>query len=69
MGNVEYTSGRVNVVRCRDCKHYEVKDCWADFDGVPILVASDVPTCHKWSGGCVTNSNGYCYLGERREGK
>ena len=56
----------VHVVRCRDCKYFEVKDCWADFGKVPILV-SDVPTCHKWGDGeCKTSPDGYCFLGERR---
>lgn len=61
-----YTSDVVNVVRCKDCKYYEVKDYF--FEDTPILAASDVPTCHKWSEGCVTNPNGYCHLGERRDG-
>lgn len=55
------------LVRCRDCKYFEVKDLWADFGKVPILV-SDVPTCHKWGEGeCKTSPDGYCFLGERRE--
>jgi len=57
----------VPVVRCRDCKHYEVQDHWGNFGGVPVLAASDVPTCHKWSDGCVTEPNGYCFMGERRD--
>ena len=66
MTNAEYTSDRVNVIRCRDCKYFEVKDHWADFGKVPILV-SDVPTCHKWGDGeCKTSPDGYCFLGERR---
>jgi len=61
-----YVSDMVNVVRCRDCKYYEVKDIWADFGRVPILV-SDVQTCHKWGdGACKTSPDGYCFLGERR---
>ena len=56
----------VPVVRCKDCKHYEVKDHWGNFGGVPILAASDVPTCHKWSDGCMTKPDGYCFMGERR---
>ena len=62
-----YVSDRVEVIRCRDCKHYEVKDHWADFGKMPILV-SDVPTCHKWGDGeCKTSPDGYCFLGERRD--
>lgn len=47
---IVYTSDTVNVVRCKDCKHYEVKDHWLDFGKVPVLV-SDVPTCHRWGDG------------------
>lgn len=61
------TIDAVEVVRCRDCKHYEVKDHWVNFGGVPILAASDVPTCHKWSDGCMTKPDGYCFMGERRD--
>lgn len=54
------------VVRCRDCKHYEIKDHWAYFKNVPVLAASDVPTCHRWGDGeCKTSPDGYCFLGER----
>jgi hypothetical protein len=57
----------VLVVRCKDCKYYEIKDLWANFGSVPILV-SDVPTCHKWGDGeCKTSPDGYCFLGERRD--
>ena len=61
------TVDAVQVIRCRDCKHYEVKDYWGNFGGVPVLAASDVPTCHKWSDGCVTEPNGYCFMVERRD--
>ncbi len=56
----------VNVVRCRVCKHFKVKDFWADFGKVPILV-SDVPTCLRWEGECKTSPDGYCFLGERKD--
>ena len=59
------TQDYMPVVRCRDCKYFEVKDYF--FDNTPILAASNVPTCHKWSDGCLTNQNGYCHLGERRD--
>lgn len=63
-----YISDPVNVVRCRDCKHYEIKDHWAYFKNVPVLAASDVPTCHRWGDGeCKTSPDGYCFLGERRD--
>ena len=55
------------VVRCRDCKHFEIKDHWGNFGGVPILAASNVPTCNRWSDGCKTSPDGFCYLAERRD--
>ena len=59
--------GAVPVVRCKDCKHFEIKDIWGNFGGVPILAASDVPTCNMWSDGCMTKPDGYCFMGERRK--
>ena len=61
------TQDYVPVVRCRDCKYFEVKDQWGNFGGVPILAASNVPTCNRWSDGCITSPDGYCYLAERRD--
>ena len=71
MENVTRTSDRVEVIRCRDCRYFEVKDIWENFYAdsieVPILAASDVPVCHRWGDECMTNPDGYCFLGERRE--
>ena len=55
------------VVRCKNCKHFEIKDHWGNFGGVPILAASNVPTCNRWSDGCKTSPDGFCYLAERRD--
>ena len=55
------------LVMCKNCKYYEVKDLWGNFGGVSVLAASDVPTCHKWSDGCMTEPDGYCFMGERRD--
>lgn len=63
------TIDAIPVVRCQDCKYYEIKDYWGNFGGVPILAASDVPTCHKWGDGCMTKPDGYCFMGERRNDK
>ena len=62
IGNVIYTSEMVNVTRCRRCKFYE-QDSWAKIPGFPepIIVAHDI--CKKWSGGCKTNPDGYCFMG------
>ena len=52
------------VARCKDCKYFEIKDWWGEFNGVPVLAASDCPTCNKWADGCMTNPDGFCYLAE-----
>lgn len=56
----------VPLVQCKDCKYFEIKDVWGDFNGIPILVTSDCPTCNKWGGGdgCKTNPDGFCFLAE-----
>lgn len=55
------------IVRCRDCKYFEIKDWWGNTpNGIPILVADQCPTCTKWADGCMTKEYGYCYLGERK---
>lgn len=56
----------VKVVRCKDCRYYCVKDFWADFHGVPILAASDVPTCNKWANTeSKVDPDGFCFLAEK----
>lgn len=55
------------LVRCKDCKHFEIKDWWGDFNGVPILASSDCPTCNKWGDGCMTKPDGYCFMAERKD--
>ncbi len=58
---------RPAVIRCKDCRHFEIKDHWVDFEGISVLAASNCPTCNKWADGCKTNPDGYCYLGEKKE--
>lgn len=61
-------AGYTQVIRCRDCRHFSVKDHWGKINGVPILGASDVPTCDAWANTeCMVDPDGYCFLGERRE--
>ena len=55
------------LIKCRHCKFYVVKEHWWESDGVPILCADCCPTCTKWGDGCMTNPDGYCFLAERRE--
>lgn len=60
-------SGSRELIKCKNCKYFEIKDHWGIFGSVPILAASDVPTCNKWSDGCMTKPDGYCFMGERRD--
>ena len=47
--------------------YFEIKDFWGELNGIPVLGASDQPTCTKWGGGdCKTSPDGYCFLAERR---
>ena len=47
----------VEVIRCKDCKHYQEWD-----DGNP-------PTCMKWTDqwDMATEPNGYCHRGEPKD--
>lgn len=50
--------------QCRDCKYFEY-DSVAKVDGIPLIVAHEI--CSKWSDGCKTSENGYCFLFEPLE--
>lgn len=52
----------VEVVRCKDCKHYEL-DSWANVNGIPLIVAHHI--CKRWGEGCKTDENGFCFMGEK----
>lgn len=54
-------AGYTQVIRCRDCRHFCIKDHFGNFNGVP--------TCDAWANTeCMVNPDGYCFLGERKEG-
>ena len=58
------------LIRCRHCEYFETKDWWYDLDGVPILAASECPTCNKWGGGgCKTDPDGFCFLAKPKTTK
>ena len=54
----------VPVVRCRDCKHFDL-DHWETINGIPLIVAHEI--CTFWGGGCKTDADGHCFKAERRE--
>lgn len=61
---IERQNDVIEVVRCKDCRHYE-QDVWREVDGVPIIVAHHV--CYFWNGACHVKPDGFCSFGERRE--
>jgi len=50
------------VVRCEDCKHFDL-DHFENVRGIPLIVAHEI--CNRWGNGCKTDSNGFCFLGDR----
>lgn len=57
------TVDAVEVVRCKDCKHYLRNKIYV-VDGMPLMGNQ---VCEKWGDGCRTDENGFCFMGERRE--
>lgn len=60
-----YTLSTKPLIRCKDCKHFEL-DHFEKVEGfpVPIIVAHEI--CMKWSDGCRTSKDGWCFMAERR---
>ena len=55
----------VTVIQCKECRYFE-KDSWGNFNGIPLIIAHEI--CKFWGkGGCKTNSEGYCFAGEKRK--
>ena len=51
----------VEVVRCKDCKHFEYDHPYI-IQGIPVLGHE---VCNAWGDGCKTDENGYCFMAER----
>lgn len=51
------------VVRCKECKYFELNHVDV-YNGIPLITAHEI--CTKWGEGCKTDSNGFCFLGERK---
>ena len=54
----------IEIVRCGECKYFNLNEWDETICGVPIIVAHEI--CHKWGDGCKTNIYGFCFMGERR---
>ena len=59
----EATKDAVEVVRCKDCKYFEL-DHLDRIDGIPLITAHEI--CTKWGGGSKTSKDGFCFMGERK---
>lgn len=55
---------RSEIVRCKDCKYFEYDHPYM-IQGVPVLGHL---VCNKWGDGCRTDENGFCFMGERKDG-
>lgn len=60
----EPTIDAVEVVRCKDCKHFTL-NLVENVGGIPLIVAHEV--CSFWGDGCKTSQEGFCSFGERKE--
>lgn len=56
------TADVVEVVRCKDCRHFEYDHPYI-IQGIPVLGHE---VCNAWGDGCKTDENGYCFMAERR---
>lgn len=52
-----------SIVKCKDCKYFEY-NAMTNFEEIPLIMGHEV--CMKWAGGCKSNENGFCFMGERR---
>lgn len=57
-----------DIIRCRDCRYYAVKDVGINVGGVPILGTSDAPTCTRWADvESLTDPNGFCFIAQPKD--
>ena len=52
------------LVLCKRCKYFEL-DHFDNVNGIPLITAHEI--CTRWGEGCKTDSNGFCFMGERDE--
>lgn len=53
-----------DLILCRYCKYFEL-DHFDNVNGIPLITAHEI--CTRWGEGCKTDSNGFCFMGERDE--
>ena len=63
-GTIAYapTVDAVPVVRCKDCRYFELNHT-ERINGIPLILAHQI--CTRWGNGCKTDENGFCFMGEK----
>lgn len=56
--------GGVPIIRCKNCKYFELNHL-ENVSGIPLIVAHEI--CTRWGNGCKTDSDGYCFMAERKD--
>ena len=55
------------IGHCKDCKYFEYDSvAKVKVDGISLIVSHAI--CSRWSDGCKTREDGYCFLFEPQEG-
>ena len=62
--NALSSSEKPKIGHCKDCKYFEY-DSVAKVNGIPLIIAHEI--CKRWSDGCKTSEDGYCFLFEPQE--
>ena len=57
-------SAQPEIIRCKDCKHFELNH-FDNVNGIPLITTHEI--CMRWGDGCKTDSNGFCFMGEKDE--
>lgn len=63
-GSDESKGREMEIIRCRDCKHFEL-DHWEKVGDIPLIVAHEI--CMRWGDGCKTSPNGFCFMAEKKK--
>ena len=58
------TMESTDLILCEDCKFFE-RNHFDTVNGIPLITAHNI--CTKWGNGCVTNPDGYCFMGIKED--
>ena len=54
------------LITCKNCKFCHIENITQDIDGVPTIVAYDVPVCTATRYHYMTREDGYCDMAKHR---